>query len=131
MSGFVLRLIRGGECILPRFRVLPRERSLMSQTSARSGLPLPPSVLAGFLAAILAVLLMAGVSDQAQTSSTLAATAVTQGVELIVQIQNVLSSVKDAETGQRGYLLTGDEAYLEPFTSGRTAVDGELGSLRP
>jgi CheY-like chemotaxis protein/signal transduction histidine kinase/CHASE3 domain sensor protein len=103
----------------------------MSQTSARSGLPLPPSVLAGFLAAILAVLLMAGVSDQAQTSSTLAATAVTQGVELIVQIQNVLSSVKDAETGQRGYLLTGDEAYLEPFTSGRAAVDGELGSLRP
>jgi CheY-like chemotaxis protein/signal transduction histidine kinase/CHASE3 domain sensor protein len=103
----------------------------MSQTPARSGLPLPPSVLAGFFAAILAVLLMAGVSYQAQTRSTVAATAVTQGVELIVQIQNVLSSVKDAETGQRGYLLTGDEAYLEPFTSGRAALNGELESLRP
>src|SRR3984957_4977385 len=131
MSGFVLRLIRGGECILPRFRRLPRESCLMSQSPARSGLPLPPSVLAGFFAAILAVRLMAGVSFQAQGRGPAAAPAVTQGVELIVQIQNVLSSVKDAETGQRGYLLTGDEAYLEPFTSGRTAVDGELGSLRP
>jgi len=102
----------------------------MSRPSARSGLPLPPAVLAGFIAAILAVLLMAGVSYQAQNRSTVAATAVTQGVELIVQIQNVLSSIKDTETGQRGYLLTGDEAYLEPFTSGRAALDGELERLR-
>jgi CheY-like chemotaxis protein/signal transduction histidine kinase/CHASE3 domain sensor protein len=103
----------------------------MPRPSARSGLPLPPSVLAGFFAAVLAVLLMAAVSYQAQNRSTVAAAAATQGVELIVQIQNVLSSVKDTETGQRGYLLTGDEAYLEPFTSGRAAIDGELERLRP
>jgi len=32
---------------------------------------------------------------------------------------DVLSAVQDAETGQRGYLLTGDESYLEPY---RTAL---------
>jgi len=31
----------------------------------------------------------------------------------------LLSSMKDAETGQRGYLLTGDEAFLAPY---RTAL---------
>src|SRR5664279_5709271 len=28
-----------------------------------------------------------------------------------------LSTMKDAETGQRGFLLTGDASYLEPFNS--------------
>jgi CheY-like chemotaxis protein len=102
----------------------------MAQSSARSGLPLPPSVLAGFTAAVVAVILMAGVSYQAQRRSTAAADTVTQGVELIVQVQNLLSSAKDAETGQRGFLLTGDEAYLEPFVSGRAAIDGELNKIR-
>lgn len=30
-------------------------------------------------------------------------------------VENVLSSVKDAETGHRGYQLTGDSSYLEPY----------------
>jgi CHASE3 domain sensor protein len=30
-------------------------------------------------------------------------------------LENVLSSVKDAETGQRGYLLTGNDEFLAPF----------------
>ncbi|KAA5532156.1 response regulator [Taibaiella lutea] len=30
-------------------------------------------------------------------------------------LENVLSSMKDAETGQRGYLLTGNDEFLDPF----------------
>jgi CHASE3 domain sensor protein len=30
-------------------------------------------------------------------------------------VENVLSAVKDAETGHRGYQLTGDTSYLEPY----------------
>src|SRR5665213_827426 len=102
----------------------------MSQSTAQPGPPLPPFVFAGFAAAVVAVILMAGVSYQAQQRSTAAADAVTQGVERIVQVQNVLASTKDAETGQRGFLLTGDEAYLEPFISGKAAIDGELSRIR-
>jgi CheY-like chemotaxis protein len=102
----------------------------MSQPSAHSGPPLPPAVFAGFAVAVVAVILMAVVSYQAQQRSRAAADAVTQGVELLVQVQNVLSSTKDAETGQRGFLLTGDEAYLEPFVSGRAAIEGELNKVR-
>ncbi|HEV2703450.1 MAG TPA: response regulator [Steroidobacteraceae bacterium] len=102
----------------------------MAQNSAHSGPPLPPSVFAGFAIAVASVIVMAVVSYQAQRRSTDAADAVTQGVELIVQVQDLLSSTKDAETGQRGFLLTGDEAYLEPFTAGRAAVDGELKAIR-
>ncbi|WP_367183474.1 response regulator [Phenylobacterium sp.] len=34
---------------------------------------------------------------------------------VIVALDDLLSTVQDAETGQRGYLLTGDDRYLEPY----------------
>ena len=40
----------------------------------------------------------------------------TQQTDLAIrQIASVLSTLKDAETGQRGFLLTGAERYLEPY----------------
>ncbi len=41
----------------------------------------------------------------------------------------LLSSVKDAETGQRGYLLTGDDEYLKPYLAALPRVEGELQRL--
>lgn len=37
--------------------------------------------------------------------------------EVLLELEQLMSAVKDAETGQRGYLLTGNEAYLEPYTN--------------
>lgn len=36
----------------------------------------------------------------------------------------------DAETGQRGYMLTGDPSYLQPYTQAVTEVEASLNSLR-
>ncbi|WP_198170496.1 CHASE3 domain-containing protein [Actinoplanes awajinensis] len=30
------------------------------------------------------------------------------------------SSLKDAETGQRGFLITGEQSYLDPYTQAKT-----------
>jgi signal transduction histidine kinase len=38
--------------------------------------------------------------------------------EVIDAAVDTLSSLKDAETGQRGFLITRDHAYLAPYTSG-------------
>ena len=35
---------------------------------------------------------------------------------IINKLENVISALKDAETGQRGFLLTGKERFLEPYT---------------
>ncbi|MBO9676478.1 MAG: response regulator [Sphingobacteriaceae bacterium] len=35
--------------------------------------------------------------------------------EVILNSENILSYLKDAETGQRGYLLTGNKAFLAPY----------------
>jgi PAS domain S-box-containing protein len=41
-----------------------------------------------------------------------------------------LSAMKDAETGQRGYLLTGDENYLEPYWLTQKNIADRLAQLR-
>jgi two-component system CheB/CheR fusion protein len=43
---------------------------------------------------------------------------------------DLLSELKDAETGQRGYLLTGDKAFLEPYLMVQDSVRGNLKELR-
>jgi len=35
--------------------------------------------------------------------------------ETISQLDQLVSTLKDAETGQRGFLITGDERYLQPY----------------
>jgi CHASE3 domain sensor protein len=42
----------------------------------------------------------------------------------------VLTDLTDAETGQRGYLLTGDPAYLKPYLDARKVLDRDLKNLR-
>jgi signal transduction histidine kinase/AmiR/NasT family two-component response regulator len=50
--------------------------------------------------------------------------------ELITGANAVLSELKDAETGQRGYVLTGDETFLEPYLAVRDTVQGDLQAVR-
>ncbi|WP_210529786.1 PAS domain S-box protein [Rubellimicrobium arenae] len=51
-------------------------------------------------------------------------------VEVLVESQRVLSALQDAETGQRGYLLTGDPVYLGPYIDGRDQLTRHMGQLR-
>lgn len=39
--------------------------------------------------------------------------------EVISSLEETISTLKDAETGQRGYLLTGDRVFLEPYTGAK------------
>ena len=50
---------------------------------------------------------------------------------LIVEnrLAQVLSALQDAETGQRGYLLTGVGSFLQPYEDGRRAVGPALASV--
>jgi PAS domain S-box-containing protein len=49
---------------------------------------------------------------------------------IVVGLDDVLSNLRDAETGQRGYLLTGDERYLEPYTKSHSVVTVSIDRLR-
>jgi methyl-accepting chemotaxis protein len=55
---------------------------------------------------------------------------VTQTYKLVEKTTEALSTMKDAETGQRGFLLTGDPAYLEPHESAVAAMPRVMTELR-
>ncbi|MFY0642575.1 MAG: CHASE3 domain-containing protein [Bermanella sp.] len=45
-------------------------------------------------------------------------------------IQQVLSNMQDLETGQRGFIITNNEAYLEPFHQGLNQIEASLLTLQ-
>lgn len=45
-------------------------------------------------------------------------------------ISGVLQDLTDMETGQRGYLLTGNSDYLLPYTDGKNRIGTDFASLR-
>ena len=50
--------------------------------------------------------------------------------KLEASISDVQKDLTDMETGQRGYLLTGDTAYLQPYTDAKAKIEGDFARLR-
>lgn len=110
----------------------------MSETTApfnprranRFGPALPPRTFAGFTAAIVTVVLIAFFGYRSLDNEADSAALTTHTLQVMQRIDGLLSSLKDAETGQRGYLLTNSESYLEPYDTARADIPGEIQELR-
>jgi PAS domain S-box-containing protein len=49
---------------------------------------------------------------------------------VIEKLDRVLGDLTDQETGERGYLLTGDPSFLQPYEHGRSRIENDLAELR-
>ena len=49
--------------------------------------------------------------------------------EVLTDIEGLMSIMKDAETGQRGFLVVGEEDYLVPYNTARAAWRGAFARL--
>ncbi|HVZ36428.1 MAG TPA: CHASE3 domain-containing protein, partial [Polyangiaceae bacterium] len=96
----------------------------------RSILPLPTGPFAGFVVAVLAVLLIAYFTDLALKARQDAAESVTHTMQVLERAQQLLTLLSDAETGQRGFVLTNEDRYLEPYNNARDTVPTQLQNLR-
>jgi signal transduction histidine kinase/CheY-like chemotaxis protein/CHASE3 domain sensor protein len=50
--------------------------------------------------------------------------------QILLEAENIISYMKDAETGQRGYLVTLDPLFLQPYTGSKEKVDASYKRLR-
>ena len=50
--------------------------------------------------------------------------------EVLDALESVLSTMKDAETGQRGYLITGEDQYLEPYNTALASIEKSVQQLK-
>ncbi|MGI8510038.1 MAG: sensor histidine kinase [Gemmatimonadaceae bacterium] len=81
-------------------------------------------------AAAVLVLLVGAAAYYFLDQSRLAAASVDHTNEVRAQLERTLRTLVDAETGQRGYLLTSDTTYLDSYRGARVDVDRELATLR-
>jgi methyl-accepting chemotaxis protein len=87
-------------------------------------------IAAGFALSLVLLIAIGGVSYFSITKLTRTSQWVTHTHEVLEHIDRVLGLLKDAETGQRGYLITGDEAFLEPYHTGTAEVPDVVKDLR-
>jgi PAS domain S-box-containing protein len=50
--------------------------------------------------------------------------------DVLTQLNELTSTVKDAETGQRGFIITGDERYLQPYNEAAARLPQAIEKLR-
>jgi len=55
---------------------------------------------------------------------------VTHSLLVVEQLQEIRIDITLAESGQRGYLLTGEETYLEPYQAGLDRVGQDMENFR-
>jgi PAS domain S-box-containing protein len=55
---------------------------------------------------------------------------VTHTHKVLAILESTMSTMKDAETGQRGYMITGQREYLTPYESALEDIDQEIEELR-
>jgi PAS domain S-box-containing protein len=91
---------------------------------------IPKKLTAGFAIALIAVMGNALVSCRNTHQLVENADRVAHSLQVLTELERTLSTLKDAETGQQGYILTGDETYLQPYQAATARVDAQLASLQ-
>jgi signal transduction histidine kinase len=91
---------------------------------------LTPTLTAGFAAIVivLIVLLFSGLANVRHVYRASEAVAHTHAVK--TALERLLSILVDAETGQRGFIITGAEKYLEPYDRARAGLSSSLEDVR-
>lgn len=80
--------------------------------------------------ALLAAMVLVGINETGHMRSQDAVQQMEFGLLARKNVSTLLQSMLDAETGQRGYLLTGDETYLAPYSTAVSTVHSNLDNLR-
>ena len=80
--------------------------------------------------AVIAAVLMVSINEAGYKRSLQALETLTQNQSTRAKLNALMQQMLDAETGLRGYLLTGEDRYLSPYTSAITAIGGSMDELR-
>ncbi|MEJ1959785.1 MAG: CHASE3 domain-containing protein [Nitrosomonadales bacterium] len=85
---------------------------------------------AGYTLALFILVTFGILSYRSTTEFMEAAELKTHTYQVLESLERVLSTMKDTETGQRGYVITGEDRYLEPYQSGTLSIDQTIQNLR-
>ena len=87
-------------------------------------------LIIGFSVAVALIVAMGVISYISSDSLHDDAALVTHTYEVLGELSEVISNLQDAETGQRGFILTGEEEFLEPYTAALPLISSNIGDVR-
>ena len=87
-------------------------------------------IATGFTLSFVLLLVIGGVAYRSITSLTETSYWVAHTHEVIEHIVSALAAIKDIETGARGFVITGDDAFLEPYRAGMQGLPRAMKELR-
>jgi len=87
-------------------------------------------IAVGFIAALIVLVLISGAAFKSLNDLTQDGLRVEQTYETLQVLEKILSLVGDVETGERGFLITGADHYLEPYRVARESLRAELARAR-
>jgi methyl-accepting chemotaxis protein len=87
-------------------------------------------IAGGFAIALVLLITIGAVSYRSFVKLATTSEWVTHTHEVLEHVAGVLGQLKDAEIGQRGYIVTGDETFLEPYQTGSATVSNVVKELR-
>ena len=89
-----------------------------------------PRMAISLMLAALATCVLIGINETGYNQSVAALDSIAQVSHTRGSLNRLLQQVLDAETGSRGYLLTGDPRYLEPYNAAVAEISENLDTLR-
>ena len=89
-----------------------------------------PGMAISFPLAILAVTLAVFINEASYHTTVQAMDTMEKAQITRSELNELMQSMLDAETGQRGYLLTGNTNYLEPYNETLKTINQQLDQLR-
>lgn len=87
-------------------------------------------LVAGLTTAFGVLLLVTAISYASLLRNTADRRWVTHTHQVLEKLNDVLTNMVDAETGCRGYVLTGDDSYLEPYARALSQIHQNVAELR-
>lgn len=93
------------------------------------GWPLRRKIIVGFASALMLLVAVDVVSYRSLRRLLETGDAVAHSQRVLEQLDQVLLHLQDAETGQRGYIITGEASYLAPYDTAVRTIDHELTAL--
>ncbi|MCL4183806.1 MAG: CHASE3 domain-containing protein [Burkholderiaceae bacterium] len=79
--------------------------------------------------AVVVALVVVVVNESGYGAASTALGAMSNRIDARIELQQLLGRLVDAESGQRGYLLTERETYLEPYNAAAQSIEGSLRQL--
>jgi len=82
-----------------------------------------------FIISLFILLFISSISYKHASSLETSADLLAHSYKIQIQLHQLQSYVKDAETGQRGYIITRDSAFLSPYFNSRSKINKSFASL--